>query len=576
MKNHAIAQLFSQMADLLEFQNDNVFRIRAYRRAAQSLETFSGSLEQLSEEKRLSEIQGIGEDLANKIQEFLATGHIKRIEELKQSIPAGVLEMMEVPGVGPKTAKTVADKLKIHSVAALEKAAKAHQISQLPGFQAKKEENILKGIAIFNKGQAHMHLGMALPLAREIESYLKQLPGVSRVSIAGSLRRMKESIGDLDLLAASSNPAKIMQAASQAFFSQRVLASGETKTSLLTQAGVQVDIRSVEAKSFGAALQYFTGSKEHNVKLRELAVRQGLKINEYGVFSLKTGRCLAGREEEDVYKAVGLPWMAPELREDGGEIEAAKAGKLPKLVEPKHIKGDFHIHSNWSDGVDSLEKVAAAADSLGYEYIALCDHSRSLKIAHGMSIERIKQQMQAVKQLNKRLKKCRLLMGSEVDILADGSLDYPDSVLSELDFVVASVHTGFTQSQAQLTRRMIAAMNNPYIALIAHPTGRLMGSRESYAIDLEAVFQAAKETRTALEINAYPQRLDLCDTAARRAGEAGVMLAISTDTHAVEQFHNIQFGLGVARRAWLGPRQVLNTFTLKELQAWIAKKRTKN
>ncbi len=575
MKQHDIAQLFFQMADLLEFRGDNVFRIRAYRRAAQSLESLSSSLEDLATAGKLSEISGIGVDLANKIKEYLSSGHIQAIEKLKSSIAPGILEMMTIPGVGPRTAKALAEQLKISSVDQLEAAAKAHRLSQLPGFQEKKEENILKGIAILKKGQSRMHLGVALPLAQGIEAFLKKIPGVSRTSFAGSLRRMKETIGDLDLLAASASPEKAMAALRKASFCERLLASGDTKTSLITPEGIQVDVRVVPPKSFGAALQYFTGSKEHNVRLRECAARKGLKINEYGVFSLKTGKWLSGREEEDIYKAVGLPWIAPELREDAGEMEAAKANALPQLVDSKHIRGDFHIHSNWSDGNDSLEHVAQTADRLGYAYIAICDHSQSLKIAHGMTIERLQKQMKEIRQLNKRLKTCRLLMGAEVDILKSGKMDYPDSVLAELDFVVGSIHTGFTQSEALLTGRVIAAMHNPFVTLIAHPTGRLMGQRESYAINLEAVFRAAVDTGTALEINAYPQRLDLCDTAARKAGEMGVMLAISTDTHAVEQFNNIRFGLGVARRAWLKPGQVLNCFSLKELQTWIAKKRTK-
>ena len=573
MKQHEIAGLFAQMADLLEYRGDNPFRIRAYRRAAQNLESFSGDLQRLADAGRLKGLSGIGPDLADKIAEYLATGTIGAIERLKGSIPRGVLELLEVPGLGPKTAKLLTERLRISSVAELERAGKAHRLQRLPGFQAKKEENLLAGIAILNKGRERMHLGIALPLARELLATLQRVPGVTAVSTAVSLRRMKETIGDLDLLAASSRPKAVMDAFVRSPFCERVLAAGTTKSSIITPEGVQVDLRVVEPKSFGAALQYFTGSKEHNVRLRELAIRKGLKVNEYGVFRVKTNAWLAGREEADVYRALGLAWIPPELREDGGEIEAAKAGRLPTLVEPRDIRGDFHIHTTWSDGSDSLETVAKAGERLGYQYLAICDHSPSLKVAHGMTVPRLRRQMTQIRALNARAARFRLLMGAEVDILADGRMDYPDEVLAELDFVIGSIHSGFRQSEAVLTRRLIAAMRHPCVTLIAHPTGRLMGQREPYPLDLDAVCNAAKETGTALEINAYPKRLDLSDTAARRAGEAGVMLAVSTDTHSLDQLDHMVIGLGVARRAWLSPRQLLNCLSRERLLAWIARKR---
>ncbi len=574
MKQHEIAALFAQMGDLLEFRGENPFRIRAYRRAAQNLESFSGDLDRLAAEGRLTELSGIGSDLAAKITEYLTTGRIKAVEELRRSIPSGVLALLEVPGIGPKTAKNLTERLHIASVEQLEEAARAHRLQGLPGFQKQKEQNILRGIAIVKKGRERMHLGLALGLASELLALLGKVPGVTRVSAAGSLRRMKETIGDLDLLAASRRPLGVMRSLCESSYCARVLAEGTTKASIITPSGVQVDLRVVEPESFGAALQYFTGSKEHNVRLRELAIRRGLKVNEYGVFRLNTGRRLAGKEETDVYKALGLPWIAPELREDRSEIDAAKTGRLPDLVEAADVRGDFHIHTNWSDGSDRLEDMARAGAARGYQYLAICDHSRSLKVAHGMSIPRIRQQMAAVRALNARNRGLRLLMGSEVDILNDGSMDYPDHVLAELDFVVGSVHSGFTQSEATLTRRIVAAMRNPYVTLIAHPTGRLMGQREAYPVDLEAVYRVAKETRTALEINAHPKRLDLCDTAAQRAKELGVMLAISTDSHSVDQLEQMAIGLGVARRAWIEPTHLLNCFTRDQLLSWIRRKRT--
>lgn len=573
MKQREIAVLFAHMADLLEYQGANPFRVRAYRRAAQNLESLSSDLEAVAQAGRLTELSGIGTDLAEKITEYLSTGKVAALEQLKRSIPRGVLELLEVPGIGPKTARQLTERLHIASLADLEDAIRAHRLRQLPGFQERKEQNILKGIEIVKQGRARMHLGLALPLAQNLLRFLKQLPGVTRVSTAGSLRRMKETIGDLDLLAASSRADRVMAAWCHAPFCARVLAIGPTKSSILTSDGVQVDLRVVGPESFGAALQYFTGSKEHNVHVRELAVRQGLKVNEYGVFRVRTKRRIGGREEQEVYRALGLPWIPPELRENQGELEAAKANHLPNLVEAQDLRGDFHIHSTWSDGSDQLETIAKAGETRGYHYLAICDHSRSLKVAHGMSIARLRRQMAEIRALNAQLKRCRLLMGAEVDILADGTMDYPDEVLADLDFVVGSIHSGFTQSETILTRRLVTAMRNPYVTLIAHPTGRLMGQREPYPIDLEMVCQVAQETGTALEINAFPKRIDLCDSAARRAAARGVMLAISTDTHSLDQLDHIAIGLGVARRAWVEPGALLNCLSLTRLLQWIARKR---
>lgn len=574
MKQHDIAALFNQIADLLEFRGDNPFRIRAYRRAAMTLERFAGNLDELVERKQLQDLSGIGTDLAAKIEECCATGRLKVLDELSQKVPAGIFELLEVPGVGPKTAKLLHERLRISTMKGLESAARAHRLQTLPGFHEKKEQNVLRGIEILQRGRARLHLGIALPLANELMVFLRKVPGAERVSTAGSLRRMKETIGDLDLLVASRRPAKVMSAFTGARFCAKVLASGETKSSILTPDGLQVDLRVVPPESFGAALQYFTGSKEHNVRLREWASRQGLKVNEYGVFRTKTNRRLAGREEADVYRAVGLPWIPPELREDHGELEAARAGRLPaRLVEAKDLRGDFHIHTTWSDGSDRLEAMAEAGAARGYEYLAICDHSQSLKVAHGMTVARLRQQMRQIKAMNERFRRFHLLMGAEVDILSDGSMDYPDEVLRSLDFVVGSIHSGFTQGEAALTRRLIRAMEHPSVTLIGHPTGRLMGQREPYAVDFNAVFKAAKATGTALEINAYPKRLDLGDAQARRAKEAGVTLAISTDSHSVDQLDQMVFGLGVARRAWVERGELLNTFRLKDLLAWIARKR---
>ncbi len=574
MKQHELSTLFEQIANLLEYQGENVFRIRAYRRAAETLATFSGDLDHLATAGRLRELSGIGADLAQKIEEYLTTGQLDAFERLRKTVPSGVLEFLEVPGVGPKLAKVFVDRLKLKTVADLEQAARDGRLRALPGFGGKKEENILKAIGLMKQGRERMTLNVALSLAQQFLTRLREVPGVLNVSTAGSLRRMKETIGDLDLLVAARRPGPVMEAFQRSPWTGRVLAAGMTKASILTTRGLQVDLRVVKPASFGAALQYFTGSKEHNVVLRELAVRKGLKVNEYGVFRVSDRHRLAGTEEADVYRALGLAWIPPELRENNGELEAAKVGRLPTLVEAKDIRGDFHIHTNWSDGADKLEVIVQAGKDRGYEYIAICDHSQSLRIARGMSIERIREQMGILRALNARLTGYQVLLGAEVDILADGSMDYPDEVLADLDFVVGSIHSGFKQSESAITNRILRAIRNPYVTLIAHPTGRLIGEREPYQVNLEAVFQAAKETNTVLEINACPKRLDLCDTAARRAQELGVMLAISTDTHRLTHLDHMAVGLGIARRAWVEPRQLLNCLTRHELLAWIARKRT--
>ena len=573
MKQHEIGALFNQMADLLEFRGENPFRIRAYRKAAQNLESLTEELERLSEQDRLTEIPGIGADLAGKIHEYLTHGAIREIEQMKRRVPAGVLALLEIPGVGPKTTKLLYERLKITSVSQLEAAAKAHKLRRLPGFQEKKEQNMLKGIEIVRKGRERMDLGLALPLARHLMGFLRALSDVKQVEAAGSLRRMRETIGDLDILVTTTKPAKVMRAFTTAKFCARVLAAGETKSSILTPEGVQVDLRVVEPDCFGAALQYFTGSKEHNVHLREMATRKGLKINEYGVFALKTGKRLAGREEEDIYKTLGLPWIPPEIREDTGEIEAALEGRLPHLVNQDDVRGDFHIHTNWSDGGNTLEEVAEAGAKRGYQYLVICDHSKSLKVAGGLSERELKTQMARIRALNTRARAFQLLMGAEVDILNRGLMDYPNELLKQLDFVIGSIHSGFKQDETTITTRLVRAMENPYVTMIAHPTGRLLGQREPYAVDLEQVFETAKRTHTALEINAYPKRLDLNDVAARRAKEHGVWLAVSTDTHSLDQLENIAIGVGVARRAWVEPRQLLNCFSRDELLAWIRQKR---
>lgn len=573
MKQLEAADAFNRIADLLELKGENPFRIRAYRRAALNLRNLPEDLEGLVKSGSLETIPGIGKDLAAKIQEIVATGRLRFLEDLKKEIPEGLSSLMAVPGIGPKTAKLVHDRYKVKSVEQLETLVKSGKLRKLPGFQEKKEQNILRGIRLLKAGQERIPLGVAIALADQFIRPLQEMPEVERISAAGSLRRRSRTVGDVDILITSREPAKVMDRFVGLPGVAQVQAHGRTKSSIRTAEGIQVDLRVVDAGSFGAALVYFTGSKSHNIRIRSLANRRGLTINEYGVFRLKGNRRLAGKEEEDVYKTLGLPWIPPELREDLGEVEAAAAGRLPDLVEEKDIRGDFHVHSDWSDGHHPIEEVAMAAKARGYRYMLLSDHSRSLRVAGGLTAEELLEQMEKVRQLNRRLAPFRILMGSEVDILPDGRMDYPDRLLSRLDLVIAAVHSAFRQPKEAMTRRILRALANPHVTILAHPTTRLIGEREPIEADWGAVFRSAARSETALEINCYTQRLDLDDLQARRARELGAKLVLSTDTHSLDQLNDMGLGLSMARRAWAEPEDLLNTLELKALLVWAARKR---
>lgn len=572
MKNFEVAAIFNEIADLLEIKNENPFRIRAYRKAAQNIESLTQDVEEIAKIGALQEVPGIGKDLAAKIQEIIATGKSKFHEKLKRQIPGIILEMMLIPSIGPKTAKLLYDKFKIKSIDRLEKLARSHKICGLPGIKEKAEENILRGIELFKKGKERMSLGVALPIATEIINKLKLLPEVKKISYAGSLRRMKETIRDIDILVTSTKPKRIMETFVSLPRAREILAHGETKSSILLKDGIQVDVRVVEPECFGAALLYFTGSKAHNIHLRRLANKMGYKISEYGIFKEKTERRIAGKEEDDIYKILGLAYIPPELREDLGEIEIARKGKLPHLVEPSDILGDFHVHSKWSDGAHSFEELADAARRKGYQYIAITDHTKFLLVAGGLNESKLKREIKEIRKINKKLRGITLLASTEVDILFDGKLDISDEVLAELDIVVAAVHSGFKQGKEQLTKRIINAMKNRYVHIIAHPTGRLIGTRDAYELDFEEIFKVAKDTNTAIEINAFPQRLDLNDINSKRAKELGVALAIGTDAHTIDQMDNMLLGVSVARRGWLEKKNLLNTLPLKTLLKKISKK----
>jgi DNA polymerase (family X) len=568
MKNQQIANIFNEIAELLDLKGENVFRVRAYRRAALNIDGLSRDVAALSDEE-LEAIPGIGKDLTAKIHEYLATGNVAKHEALKKEFPAGVLDLLRIPGIGPKTVRILYEEKKITSVEELEALTRAGKLAGLPGIQKKTEENILKGIELIRRGSERRPLGRVRPLAEEIVAQIKEAAPVEQIAVAGSIRRWKETVNDIDILATSTAPGKVMDAFVKLPQVRQVLMHGPTRSSIIADDGIQVDLRVVEEGAFGAALQYFTGNKEHNIRLREMAVRAGLKINEYGVFKEPGEKKIAGKTEEDVYMALGLPYIPPELREDAGEIDAAARGELPDLISIEDIKGDLHVHTKWSDGAHDLDVVVRAARERGYRYIAITDHTRGLGIAHGLDAERLQEQIKVIDAANEKQSGFRILKGTEVDIRSDGKLDLPDEAVTALDIVVASVHSGFKQSREQITKRLLAAIKHPCVSVIAHPTGRMIGERDAYAVDMEAVLKEAAKYAVAMEINAYPLRLDLNDQHIKLAREYGVPLVISTDAHVVSQFDTMIYGVSMARRGWVNKKDVLNTREYGELIAGL-------
>jgi len=567
MKNLEIAEIFKGIAQILEIKGDNPFRIRAYEKAAQNIEGLTEDVESLVREGKLEIIPGIGKDLAEKIKEITKTGKLKQYEDLKRSIPSGFVDLLNIPGVGPKTAKLLYEELGIKNILDLEKKAKEGKLLELFGVKEKTVENILKGIELLKKGRERMSLAQAIATADIFLNALKDLKEVELISVAGSLRRRKETIRDIDILVTSKRPNRVMDTFVQAPIVKEVLAKGLTKSSILTKDDIQVDVRVVEPKSFGAALLYFTGSKSFNIKLRQLALKRNLKINEYGLFSVKGKKeeWLTGKTEEEIFKFLKMAFIVPELREDFGEIEAALENKLPHLIKISDIKGDIHMHSKWSDGGNTIEELVETAKEKGYSYIAITDHSQSLKVAGGVSVKDMYRKKDEIEKLNKRLKDFRVFFGTEVDIDSEGNLDYRDGLLKECEIVIAAIHTGFKQSKEQLTKRIIKACQNRYVHIIAHPTGRLWGVRDAYEIDLDSILKVARDNGKILEINAFSQRLDLNDMNCRRAKQEGVLLAIDTDAHTTSQLDTMDLGVSVARRGWLEKKDVINTLTTDEL-----------
>ncbi|MGQ9801824.1 MAG: DNA polymerase/3'-5' exonuclease PolX [Candidatus Saccharicenans sp.] len=562
-RNKEIAKIFYRIADALEIKGETGFKVIAYQKAARVLEDLTQDVAELLASGQLAEVPGIGKGMAEKIEEYLKTGKIKRYEEVMKDVPEGLLKLLEIPGLGGKTIHLMQKELKVKNLDDLKRVIEDGSLEKLYGMGKKKVENIKKGIELFEHAQERMPIYEALTIAEEVMDYLKGASGISHISTAGSLRRMKETVGDIDILAAGKDGRKIIEYFVKHPKTIKTLAEGDTKGSILLETELgqrQVDLRIVDEECYGAALQYFTGSKAHNVKLRGLAKDKGLKISEYGVF--RGEKKIAGKTEEEVYKVFGLPVFPPEMREDRGEIELALEGKLPEIIDVADIKGDLHVHSNWSDGVMTLEEVAEHGKKLGYKYIAICDHSQAAKYAHGLSPDRLREQIKEIDQINSKLKDFRLLKGVEVDILADGSIDLPDELLEKLDLVVASIHSGFKKN---VTERIIAAIRHPLVDIIGHPTGRLISGREGYEVDIDKVIEAAAAYGKVLELNAYYDRLDLDEFNLKKAKEKAVQIAIGTDTHYAHGFAMIRFGVGIARRAWLGKKDVINTLTASKL-----------
>jgi DNA polymerase (family 10) len=562
--NSKVAEVLYEIGELFSIKGDQ-FRSRAFSMAAQRITALTEDIKRIRERGELQEIPGVGKSIAAIIEEVLDTRECRQLEELRESLPTGVRELMEVEGVGPKKAMRLNKELGIVSIDDLEAAIKAGKLRGMKGFGEKTEENLLKSIEEYRMMQGRFLLGSILPVIKELIEYMSESKAVLKVDVAGSARRMKETIGDLDVLVASVEPEKAVERFVSMPPVTRVLSQGPTKSTVVLEKNLQVDVRVIPPDDWGAALQYFTGSKEHNVKLRTIAVKNGYKLNEYGLFVRDTDRRVAGKTEEEIYKALGMSCMEPELRENTGEIEAAMEGRLPKIVAYDGVKGDLHVHTKWSDGTATIEEMASRAREKGWRYIAICDHSKSLGIARGLDEERLGEQIAEIDRLNERLEGFTVLKGFECDIKADGTLDLPDSAFRDLDFLVASVHSGFKATAEEMTKRIVAAIHNDYVRAIGHPTGRLIQKRLPYELNLKEVFEAASAQGVMMEINAFPDRLDLDDVNSRVAMQMGVTMSIGSDAHTAGQLDFLPLGVSVARRGWLEAKDVANTLTAKEL-----------
>lgn len=568
--NEDIAVIFDEMADLLEIEDANPFRVRAYRNAARTVRGLGKELSaKVDNGEDLTRLPGIGKDLAGKIEEILRTGHANALDKLHKEVPASLEALLKIPGLGPKRVKVLYQDLHIKTLKQLENAARHGRLQQLPGFGTKTEQRILDSIAAHRSTEQRFLHDVARQYAEPLVGYLNAVSGVKQVVIAGSYRRGQETVGDLDILVTADKGSKVMDQFVGYDEVQEAAAKGKTRATVFLRCGLQVDLRVVGEKSFGAALHYFTGSKAHNIQIRRLGHQRGLKINEYGVFKVKGEKRMNGDTEASVFKAVGLPFIPPELRQGHGEIEAAKAGQLPTLITLDDLRGDLHVHSKDSDGHASIEEMALAAKQRGLQYIAITDHSKSLSVAHGLNEKRLARQIEAIDRLNERLDGITILKGSEVDILEDGRLDFLDSILSQLDLVVGAVHTRFRLSRSKQTSRILRAIDSKYFSILAHPSGRLLQERAAIDVDMPRIIQAAQERGCFIELNSQPRRLDLTDTYCQMAREQGVLISINSDGHSPNNFELLYGGINQARRGWLGKKDVLNSRSLRELKTLL-------
>ena len=574
MNNKQLANVFTLIANLLEIKGEIIYKTLAYRKAAESLDTLGREASEYWKEGKLADIPGVGKAIAEKIDELLDTGKLEFLEKLKKEVPESLAGWLQVPSLGPKKVALIWKTLNITTLTELEAAAKEGRLRDLPGMGAKSETAILDGLASLARRSGRLPLGRAYPLAREIIRVLKGVKGVVAAEPAGSLRRMRSTIGDLDILVASKDSAAVMEAFVNLKGVERVLGKGDTKASIEFFDGVRAQLWAHPPQEFGTALQYATGSKDHNVQLRQIALDKGLSLSDHSFKKIKGGKEIFCATEEEVYKTLGLPWIPPELREGRGEVDAAKKDKLPKLIQVKDIKSNLHMHSTYSDGKLSMLDMAKAAMRRGLKVVAFTDHSVSLGVANGLSIERHKEQAAEIRKIQKQLgDEILILHGSEVEIKADGSLDYPDAFLASLDLVVASLHSSLRQPREKITERLLKVVKNPHVDIIGHPTGREFPDREGADLDMEVILQAAAESGVAMEINAHPSRLDLDDAYARRANELGVPISINTDAHSEEDYDMLHYGVAIGRRAWLEPKNVVNTWTAKKLTDWLKKRK---
>jgi len=571
VQNSDVSNIFNKIADLLEIEGANQFRVRAYRNASRTVSSLPRNVSDMIEsEEDLTALPGIGKDLAEKIEEIVKTGSLGQLEDLEGKTPSGLSQLMQVGGLGPKRVKALNQHLGVTTLKELEKAAREGRVRELEGFGQKTEQAILEELEAQEGTEERIKLMEAEQRARSLVEYLKKGKGIKEITVAGSYRRRKETVGDLDILITCRKGATVMDRFVDYEDVKKVISKGTTRSTIVLRSGLHVDLRVLPQVSYGAALHYFTGSKAHNIAVRTLGVKKDFKINEYGVF--KGDERIAGKTEKEVYNQVDLPYIEPELRENRGEVEAAQKGDLPHLIGVEDLRGDLHTHTKATDGHATLEEMAKAAKEHGYDYLAITDHSKKVTMAHGLNVRRLAEQIEAIDRLNGKFNDILLLKGIEVDILKDGTLDLPDDILKELDVVVCSLHYYRRLSREKMTERVLRAMDNPYFNILAHPTGRLINERDPYEIDLEKIMEGAKERGCFLEINAYPDRLDLTDSHSRMAKEMGLKLAISTDAHSIADLDFIRYGIDQARRGWLEPDDVINTRSLKQLQKLLKRK----